>query len=82
MLIKGKRRHGLLSDDPDIAKLLTVGMVFQNGALFDSLTVGQNVGFLLYEHTKLAHRRVQVHFYQSLGPSMLAPNHVPPESHP
>ena len=60
VLIKGKRRHGLLSDDPEIGKLLTVGMVFQNGALFDSLTVGQNVGFLLYEHTTLKPSRIQV----------------------
>lgn len=60
MFIKGKARHGLLSDDPDIAKLLNVGMVFQNGALFDSLTVGQNVGFLLYEHTKLPHSKIEV----------------------
>jgi hypothetical protein len=50
----------LLSDDPEIAKLLNVGMVFQNGALFDSLTVGQNVGFLLYEHTKLNHSKIEV----------------------
>ena len=82
MLIKGKRRHGLLSDDPDIAKLLTVGMVFQNGALFDSLTVGQNVGFLLYEHTKLAHRRVQVCFHNTSVHNILALNHMSPLSHP
>ncbi len=31
---------------------LRVGMVFQNAALFDSLTVGENVGFLLYEHSR------------------------------
>jgi len=60
VFIKGKARHGLLSDDPEIGKLLNVGMVFQNGALFDSLTVGQNVGFLLYEHTKLPHTKIQV----------------------
>ncbi len=60
VLIKGKKRHGLLSDDPEIGRLLTVGMVFQNGALFDSLTVGQNVGFLLYEHTTLPARKIQV----------------------
>jgi phospholipid/cholesterol/gamma-HCH transport system ATP-binding protein len=28
----------------------TVGMVFQDGALFDSLTVGENVGYFLLEH--------------------------------
>lgn len=60
VLIKGRKRHGLLSDDPEIGKLLTVGMVFQNGALFDSLTVGQNVGFLLYEHTALPSKKIQV----------------------
>ncbi len=29
------------------------GMLFQGGALFDSLTVGENVGFALKEHTTL-----------------------------
>jgi phospholipid/cholesterol/gamma-HCH transport system ATP-binding protein len=28
-----------------------LGMVFQEGALFDSLTVGENVGYKLYEET-------------------------------
>ena len=40
-------------DEMDEAQLMTVrgymGMVFQEGALFDSLTVGENVGFKLYE---------------------------------
>ncbi len=30
------------------------GMVFQGSALFDSLTVGQNVGFFLYEYSDLS----------------------------
>ena len=29
---------------------LRIGMVFQGGALFDSMTVGENVGFGLIEH--------------------------------
>lgn len=29
------------------------GMLFQGGALFDSLTTGENVGFALKEHTKM-----------------------------
>ena len=37
-----------------------VGMVFQNSALFDSLTVGDNVGFLLREHSQLPPARIQV----------------------
>ena len=60
VLIKGQVRKGLLSDDPELAQQLKVGMVFQNGALFDSLTVGENVGFMLYEHTQLPEARVKV----------------------
>ncbi len=30
-----------------------MGMVFQEGALFDSLTVGENVGYKLYEETQM-----------------------------
>ena len=57
--ILGTPRRGLLSDDAALAARLSVGMVFQNGALFDSLTVGENVGFLLYEHTRLPDRRIR-----------------------
>jgi len=32
------------------------GMLFQGAALFDSLTVGENVGFALKEHTSLSRR--------------------------
>jgi phospholipid/cholesterol/gamma-HCH transport system ATP-binding protein len=54
-------------DEVDERRLLTIrediGMVFQEGALFDSLTVRENVGFKLFEHTALrieeADRRVQ-----------------------
>ena len=59
MRILGTPRRGLLSDDAALAARLSVGMVFQNGALFDSLTVGENVGFLLYEHTRLPDRRIR-----------------------
>ena len=30
-----------------------IGMVFQEGALFDSFTVGENVGYKLYEETRM-----------------------------
>ena len=49
--IRGKAREGLLSDEKHPS--LKVGMVFQSSALFDSLTVGENVGFKLYEHSNL-----------------------------
>jgi phospholipid/cholesterol/gamma-HCH transport system ATP-binding protein len=32
---------------------LKIGMLFQEAALFDSLTVGENVGFALFEHARL-----------------------------
>jgi len=34
------------------------GMLFQNAALFDSLTVGENVGFPLSEHTNLTDSQI------------------------
>ncbi|KAK9916055.1 hypothetical protein WJX75_007892 [Coccomyxa subellipsoidea] len=65
--ILGQTRKGLLADDPELAERLKVGMVFQNGALFDSLTVGENVGFMLYEHTALPHDRIEAIVAESLS---------------
>ncbi|KAI8470538.1 MAG: trigalactosyldiacylglycerol 3, chloroplastic-like protein [Monoraphidium minutum] len=53
ILINGAARVGLLSDQGETGEGLRLGMVFQNAALFDSLTVGENVGFMLYEHSTL-----------------------------
>lgn len=57
--IAGVPRKGLLSDDPSADSRVRVGLVFQSGALFDSLTVGENVGFLLYEHSDLPETKVK-----------------------
>lgn len=35
------------------------GMVFQDGALFDSMTVGENVGYYFMEHHHLKHHEVE-----------------------
>jgi phospholipid/cholesterol/gamma-HCH transport system ATP-binding protein len=53
--IGGKRRQGLIEDAADP---LQISMVFQQAALFDSLTVEENVGFLLYQHSRLPRKRV------------------------
>ncbi|MFQ5498348.1 MAG: ABC transporter ATP-binding protein [Candidatus Zixiibacteriota bacterium] len=45
----------------------TIGMVFQDGALFDSLTVGENVGYYLLEHTKLPWDEISRRVDQMLG---------------
>jgi phospholipid/cholesterol/gamma-HCH transport system ATP-binding protein len=44
-----------------------MGMVFQEGALFDSLTVGENVGYKLYEETSEPLPVVRAHVEQVLG---------------
>jgi phospholipid/cholesterol/gamma-HCH transport system ATP-binding protein len=54
--VAGKKRQGLIEDAPDP---LGIGMVFQQPALFDSLTVEENVGFLLYQHSHLPARQIQ-----------------------
>lgn len=35
------------------------GMLFQEGALFDSMTIEENVAFPLTEHTKLSHKEIE-----------------------
>lgn len=44
-----------------------IGMVFQDGALFDSMTVGENVGFYLLEHTKMPLDEVEEKVREMLG---------------
>jgi phospholipid/cholesterol/gamma-HCH transport system ATP-binding protein len=59
--------NGQLVNDYSEAQMMKVradiGMVFQEGALFDSLTVAENVGFKLYEETdqplEVVRRRVE-----------------------
>lgn len=66
VLVKGEARQGLLSDD-DTSDKLKVGLVFQSGALFDSLTVKENVGFMLYEHSDLPEERIEAAVASSLS---------------
>jgi len=44
-----------------------LGMVFQEGALFDSLTVAENVGYKLYEETDMPHDQVRRRVDEVLG---------------
>lgn len=47
-------------DDAEFDKLRKrIGMVFQMPALFDSLTIGENVAFGLREHSKLSEEEIQ-----------------------
>jgi phospholipid/cholesterol/gamma-HCH transport system ATP-binding protein len=54
--IKGELRRGLIEDGETP---IGISMVFQQAALFDSLTVGENVGFLLYQHSKLPRAKIR-----------------------
>ena len=54
--IKGKLRKGLIDDDN---KPMRIALVFQQAALFDSLNVDENVGFFLYEHSKLPRQKIR-----------------------
>jgi len=65
----------LFVDDKEVARLpekelsalrLKIGMVFQGGALFDSLSVGENVGFGLIEHDHIGHRELLERIEESL----------------
>jgi phospholipid/cholesterol/gamma-HCH transport system ATP-binding protein len=53
--IKGQKRQGLIEDGEDP---IAISMVFQQAALFDSLTVAENVGFSLYQHSKLSSQKI------------------------
>ncbi|MFN6560390.1 MAG: ABC transporter ATP-binding protein [Nostoc sp. ChiSLP01] len=54
--VQGVRREGLIEDGTES---VGIGMVFQQAALFDSLTVEENVGFLLYQNSKLPRSRIR-----------------------
>jgi phospholipid/cholesterol/gamma-HCH transport system ATP-binding protein len=54
--VQGQQRKGLIEDAQDP---ISIGMVFQQAALFDSLTVDENVGFLLYQHSRLPRKRIR-----------------------
>jgi len=54
--IQGKRREGLVEDALDP---IEIGMVFQQAALFDSLTVDENIGFSLYQHSHLSPKQIR-----------------------
>jgi phospholipid/cholesterol/gamma-HCH transport system ATP-binding protein len=53
-----------------------MGMVFQEAALFDSLTVYDNVGFYLHEHTELSEEEIGLRVREALELVDLEPDQV------
>jgi phospholipid/cholesterol/gamma-HCH transport system ATP-binding protein len=57
----------LLDEEEMRAVRLKIGMVFQEGALFDSLTVGDNVGYRLIEEGELDESEIEDRVREMLG---------------
>jgi phospholipid/cholesterol/gamma-HCH transport system ATP-binding protein len=56
VLIQGQKRQGLIEDGNDP---IYIGMVFQQAALFDSLTVEENVGFRMFQQSHIPRKRIR-----------------------
>lgn len=54
--VRGQPRQGMIEDN---LRSGGIGMVFQQAALFDSLTVEENVGFVLYQHSRLPRQKIR-----------------------
>jgi phospholipid/cholesterol/gamma-HCH transport system ATP-binding protein len=53
--VNGEKRIGLIEDHDNS---MAISMVFQQAALFDSLNVRENVGFFLYQHSRLSAQKI------------------------
>jgi len=54
--VKGELRNGLIEEHNNA---MNINMVFQQAALFDSLTVDENVGFYLYQNSQLPRQKIR-----------------------
>ncbi|MEI7941977.1 MAG: ATP-binding cassette domain-containing protein [Candidatus Riflemargulisbacteria bacterium] len=58
IIVDGKSIKTLEEDEKNKLRL-NFGMVFQSSALFDSLSVGENVGLVLKEHTIMSDKQIK-----------------------
>ena len=66
ILVNGQPVHDM--SESDLLRVRAdIGMLFQESALFDSLTVEQNVGYRLYEETKMAGDEARARVEEVLG---------------
>ncbi len=63
--VKGRRADQLADDELDHLRL-SIGYLFQSGALFDSMTVYENLDFLLERHTKLSRQERRARIEETL----------------
>lgn len=64
VVLRGEPRRGLIEDGNDP---IYIGMVFQQAALFDSLTVEENVGFRLFQQSKISRKHIRELVEAKLG---------------
>jgi phospholipid/cholesterol/gamma-HCH transport system ATP-binding protein len=62
--IRGELRRGSIEDGNDP---IYIGMVFQQAALFDSLTVEENVGFRMFQQSRIPRKRIRELVEATLG---------------
>ncbi len=62
--IQGQLRRGMIEDGNDP---IYIGMVFQQAALFDSLTVEENVGFRLFQQSRMPRKHIRALVEAKLG---------------
>ncbi|MGD1852402.1 MAG: ABC transporter ATP-binding protein [Cyanophyceae cyanobacterium] len=55
--VGNQRREGTM-DEIDQREPINIRLVFQQSALFDSLSVAENIGFSLFEHSQLSHGEI------------------------
>ena len=66
ILVNGRRIDNI--SEPDLMRVRAdIGMLFQESALFDSLTVAENVGYRLYEETEMPEDQVRRRIEEVLG---------------
>jgi len=65
VIVKGKNLSGLSIKELNNLRM-RMAMVFQGGALFDSLNVGENVGFTLYEYSNLSPKEIDERVEEAL----------------
>jgi phospholipid/cholesterol/gamma-HCH transport system ATP-binding protein len=66
VLVNGQRVDDMPERDL-LALRADIGMVFQENALFDSLTVAENVGYRLYEETRMPLEQVRIRVEEVLA---------------
>jgi phospholipid/cholesterol/gamma-HCH transport system ATP-binding protein len=62
--LRGELRRGMIEDGNDP---IYIGMVFQQAALFDSLTVEENVGFRLFQQSRISRKHIRELVEAKLG---------------